>query len=162
MPWVASITSFASVRPTISPITQNGLQLNVTASDDYQWTVDGNDIQGETNSSTIAAPPYGTYSCYTTNSFGCISYSDSVTITASLEENSGVNINLYPNPVDKSFSIQTETHIESVDLIDMQGKVAELFSDSSGNYDVSRFKSGQYIVRVFTDSGTFNIKISKR
>ena len=147
--------------PTISPITQNGNVLSTTASDTYQWTLDGNDIAGATNPTLTITPPYGTYTCYTVSSDGCIAETDSVVITASLDDISMIDLSIYPNPVDSKFTVQTTNQIKNITAISTDGKQIQLNVENGNEVNTQQLAKGVYQLVIETDKGSFTTKISK-
>ena len=147
--------------PTISPITQNGNVLSTTASDTYQWTLDGNDIAGATNPTLTITPPYGTYTCYTVSSDGCIAETDSVVITASLDDISMIDLSIYPNPVDSKFTVQTTNQIKNITAISSDGKQIQLAIENGNEVNTQQLAKGVYQLVIETDKGSFTTKISK-
>ena len=62
--------------PVIDPISQNGDTLSTTSTHDYQWTLNGSDLIGETNPELTVSSPFGVYTCYATSADGCIAETD--------------------------------------------------------------------------------------
>lgn len=80
---------------------------------------------------------------------------------ASLREiTENVNV-IYPNPVSSSFSVQTESAIAQVQLIDIEGRVIGNWSDVQEVYDISNVANGTYFVLISTDQGTSVNRIQK-
>ena len=146
--------------PTIDPITQTGETLSTTASDDYQWTLNGADLPGETNTSLNITPPYGTYTCYTTSADGCIAETDPITVTVGMELLESAGIHLFPNPNDGTFTIGSDMEINNVSLYTNDGRSVPV--DRIGNtYDISSFSSGVYSLLITTESHSFVVKITR-
>lgn len=147
--------------PTIQPIVQNGDVLSTTASDDYQWTLNGSDIVGETNSSLTITPPYGTYTCYTTSVDGCVAETDSVVITVGLMDLSSPDFELYPNPVMDEFTLNTSLKIENVELVTMDGRRVKLEAINGNKFSLNGFAKGTYTLIISTTSGVYHTKLSR-
>ncbi|MCH2225207.1 MAG: S8 family peptidase [Crocinitomicaceae bacterium] len=146
--------------PTIDPITQTGLVLSTDATDSYQWTLNGVDITGETSSSLTITPPYGSYTCYTVSSDGCIAETDSLLITADLTTITEAEMKLFPNPVNKSFRIKSSLEVSTVEVIGTDGRKFKL-KNKNGEYDLSSFTKGIYIIIIETNKGIITTKISR-
>lgn len=147
--------------PVIDQITQIGDTLYTTSSHDYQWTLNGNDLVGETNPELTITTPFGLYSCYAVSSDGCIAETDPVAVTVGLESISQSEFHIYPNPVLEAFNIKTEQEIIHVALVDATGRTIILENKTGVGYDVSSISSGLYTLIVTTNSGVFQSKITR-
>lgn len=75
-----------------------------------------------------------------------------------VEELSGNNITIYPNPCRNTVYVQSDEPIVSLDIIDPTGKTIVC---KSGNYaDVTSLKNGLYLMKISTKNCTFIEKIS--
>lgn len=70
-------------------------------------------------------------------------------------------ISLYPNPTSDSFSIKSNSNINSIEILDITGKKIKTFINSSNKFDVEDLVSGVYFVRIKTDKGTVTKKLIK-
>ena len=69
-----------------------------------------------------------------------------------------------PNPVKSNFRIQGNDKIEVVKVFDNSGKLIKTFdanSVSKNDYDVSKLKTGNYVIMIKTDKETLTKKIIK-
>ncbi|KFC22236.1 M12 family metallo-peptidase [Epilithonimonas lactis] len=69
-----------------------------------------------------------------------------------------------PNPVKSNFKIQGNDKIEVVKVFDNSGKLIKTFdanSVSKNDYDVSKLKTGNYVIMIKTDKETLTKKIIK-
>jgi len=74
------------------------------------------------------------------------------------------DIALSPNPVKNQFSLKGVNKMVAVELYDISGKLVKQFdaeSLSRNNFDVSRLKTGNYVVRVKTSNDSFTKKLIK-
>jgi hypothetical protein len=147
--------------PTITAITQLGDNLSATASDSYQWTLNGTDMGGETNPTLTIVSPFGSYSCYTVNAEGCIAYSDTVAVTVGLDELVAADIHVYPNPVTDLLNITSKEAIERVTLISLDGKIIDLSANNGGSYDMREISRGTYTLVIQTEAGIYQSKITR-
>lgn len=147
--------------PTINPITllQAFTELGTTASDSYQWTLDGNDLVGETNATLTIAEPYGSYTCYTVSADGCKVETDPFVLTLDLQEFENEAIHVYPNPTLEKIRINSQLPIKSIRIIDELGRQFELKSNMPNEFSVSHLAKGTYIVLVETELGIQQTKI---
>lgn len=149
--------------PTISSISQVGDTLSVTASDSYQWTLNGTDMGGETNPSLTVSAPFGTYTCYTVNSDGCMAYADSVVLTVGLDDLDIIaeHIQIYPNPVNDVLSITSDLKIQEVFLVNINGQKVQIHAENGFSYDLSELAKGTYTVVIQTVDGIYQSKITR-
>jgi len=147
--------------PMIDPIIQSGDSLITNSTHDYQWTLNGTDIVGETNPQITVGAPYGEFSCYATSADGCVAFSDTITLTVGLESLYSNGLSVYPNPVVDYFEIETNSVINKVELIDAAGRMISLKEKTEMGYDISHLKAGLYTIIITTDSGAFQSKITR-
>lgn len=146
----------------IDPIALNGNQLSTfTLSTNYQWTLNGVDIPGATSSTLAIAPPYGTYSCYTVNTNGCVSETEPIVIVLGLTEVNSAKISIFPNPTSDLFKIKSDEQIQSVKLYNNSGKQLSINKIDSENYSISTLPSGIYHVIIELESEKIYAKITR-
>lgn len=65
------------------------------------------------------------------------------------------SISIFPNPVNGMLNIQSDNEIVSVSVFDVQGRITStyLVNDSNASFDVSKYASGIYFVKVTTANG---------
>jgi hypothetical protein len=70
---------------------------------------------------------------------------------------------MFPNPVRDILSIRAGTEIESLELMDMQGRLLLSIpvNNASHELDMSRFQRGTYLIRIITAGYTYTGKIVK-
>lgn len=74
------------------------------------------------------------------------------------------DIALSPNPVKNQFSLKGVNKMLTVELYDISGKLVKQFdaeSLSRNNFDISRLKPGNYVVKVKTSNDSFTKKLIK-
>lgn len=147
--------------PTITPITVGTNLLSVIASDTYQWTLNGADLPGETNSSLVISPPYGTYTCYTTSPDGCKVETDAVQLGLALSELETKNVMLYPNPTANRFKISGVDDILEITLISSDGRTIPVMLSDENQIDITHLAKGLYHVMIQTSHGSVVTKISR-
>lgn len=72
---------------------------------------------------------------------------------------------LSPNPVKNQFTLKGISKIASVEVYDISGKLVKQFdadSLSKNSFDVSKLKTGNYVVKIKTDKETLNKKLIKK
>ncbi|PCH89144.1 MAG: hypothetical protein COB88_02075 [Flavobacteriales bacterium] len=138
---------------------------------------------GDGASSTLTNPSYsyisgGTYNvCLTTTNMitGCSDiHCDSVTVTVTVTVPGIFNgilnpsVNIYPNPSAGQFTLEIESQKEmvpSISVYNMQGEELRLKSNNTGlknklAFDLRNHANGIYVVRILTDDGVINKRIT--
>lgn len=88
----------------------------------------------------------------------------STAINLGLEnENDQLNLQIYPNPaLDKIYlDLDNDILIQSIKLFDITGKLIREFHESQTSLDISDLISGNYIIRVSTNTSVFIQKVQK-
>jgi hypothetical protein len=128
----------------------------------YQWTLNGVDIPGANSSTLTIYPPYGVYSCYCTNSAGCISstepFSPLVGLTGYFEENI---ISIYPNPVIDVITLATTEEVDELRVIDASGRILLDIKDPGYQLDLSELETGNYLLQLCITGQFYYSKIAK-
>ena len=84
--------------------------------------------------------------------------------TLSVNENElETNLLIYPNPSTTQFSIKTSSSIiiDKVELYSLTGKRLFITTDITGSYNISKYTSGIYFVRVTSSKGIANKRLIK-
>ena len=137
------INNPAPPQPTI---TLSGNNLTTVSATTYQWYLNGNLISGAT-SQNYTPTQSGIYVVRTTDVNGCVyvySKGYAFTLITAIEELSGDNISIYPNPtngiIDIDLNFQTAKHIKVV-LFDAYGK--KVFeTENRSRLDISSLANG--------------------
>ncbi len=145
----------------ILPIIQSGNTLATLSLTTYQWTLNGADIPGATNSTLEISPPGGTYTCYCVSAEGCISETPPFTVVLGIEELKGSPVVIYPNPSAASFWLQTEQTVKSVKAYDLDGKEIELIQQFDNSYSISSLPKGNYHLIIELENEKIYSKITR-
>lgn len=149
---------------TIDPIqvSDDFLTLTTLSSNaTYQWTIDGNDIPGETNSTLILTEPtFGMFDCYTTGIDDCKAYAGGVGIYLSNEKIEILAPSIYPNPTQSELHILSESQIKSIQLFDITGKLIPVQLENN-KISMQELSNGYYNLLIETETGVFNKKVIK-
>ena len=82
--------------------------------------------------------------------------------TLGLQENELTNdIFVYPNPVKDFLSFKTENKIYKIEVYDIAGRILSSNSVFENKIDLSDLKTGNYILKLYTEKGIMNTKIVK-
>jgi hypothetical protein len=134
--------------------------------DAYQWFYNGVLLQGAITYYLIS-PTNGVYELQVTNSYGCVTTSNVITVNVGVEE-IGLKdqLNVYPNPVTDVLNVQwsNTTEMANLSIRDLSGRL--ILSERAGNgnaaIDLSELSSGNYILELQTQTGTLRKHIVKQ
>lgn len=70
-------------------------------------------------------------------------------------------ISMYPNPVNHFLYINTEKSILKIEIFDIAGRIISSNSITENKIDLSELKAGNYILKIYTETGITNSKIVK-
>lgn len=82
--------------------------------------------------------------------------------TVGINQIQQTKINVFPNPASALLSIQSESILHEIEVVNMLGAVifTEQIYSSSHSLDVSQFNSGIYFMRLLSDEGVVTTKIN--
>lgn len=148
---------------SVSDIVVTGSGFSLAEGQDDSFVI----IQGESAGVKVNFDPsvaQGVSSGFLTFSTS-LSNSSTVSIPLSAEGVLGVsNLNelgivLHPNPAQDLFRLSGETgKIQSIELIDMQGREVMAFANPSSVYELESISTGIYLVKVYFKNGTTGIQ----
>ncbi|PCJ66483.1 MAG: hypothetical protein COA58_06815 [Bacteroidetes bacterium] len=72
-----------------------------------------------------------------------------------------INISIYPNPTSSVINISSPYPIESIELIDLSGKIV-LHRTTDTQLEISNLPRGIYTLQIQTTEGVFRKKVSKK
>ena len=143
----------------------NSGTLSTSGYSNYQWYLNGSIIAGAT-SSTYIPSVVGMYMVVGYNGSGCgfssFEFEVSSISTASIFENETVTISIYPNPVQDQLRIaHSGNNLNSIEIIDLSGKVLYRNESAIQVLDVSFLNKGIYFLRLDLDGKMTTHKIIK-
>lgn len=148
--------------PPVPTIAADGFELSTDAVGDLQWYLDGEPIDGATGATHIAIEN-GEYSVFVTDPNGCGSSSSSILVTGtSLPDLNQLAIDVFPNPCQDRFYIETSTPIQSMELIDARGRIMPVLRSPNGMVDISGMDSGLYTLRLLIEGTPYAHRIMVR
>ena len=79
-----------------------------------------------------------------------------------LQENESITtFSVYPNPVKNMLNFKTEELVTKVEVYDIAGRILSSNSVSENKVDLSKLRTGNYILKIYTQKGIINTKIIK-
>jgi len=74
-----------------------------------------------------------------------------------------VLVKIYPNPTTNVLNIETVSNLKSIELYDVNGRILEInkLNLNRAVFDISKYKSGLYFVKITTEDGSKIEKIIK-
>lgn len=148
--------------PDVSVIQQAGT-LVAAAGYTYQWLDCNNNHTpiGGANAVSFTPVQNGTYAVKVTSPEGCIDTSACFTINILSVNKININqfISIYPNPAKDEITIQSAVDIQSVRILDLQGK--ELLRENTDKVSISALPTGMYLIEITTPKGGGNKKFIK-
>ena len=142
-------------------ITDNLGVLTSNLQPNYQWFLNGAAILNETKQLLFISPPFGSYYLTSISIDGCISKSNSVTINLGLDEVVEIKSLIAPNPSDSNFSVITNEIIQSIIVLDNNGKEMNVSEIGVNKFSISNLDPGVYYLKIQTEKGLFYSKIIK-
>ena len=117
----------------------------------YQWFLNLVSIPGAT-SYTLNAPADGSYRVRVTDVNGCSNYSSPYDLyTLGVSQLSSADINIYPNPADKTMHINAPVSVRTI-ISSIEGKKLMDIADAT-DIDISELPGGLYIVMLYNSAG---------
>jgi len=147
--------------PTIPTITENLGLLTSSVSDNYQWFLNGDAINGEISQEYLPLID-GTYQVSTENINACESFSEDYLFVIDGINNLNNNFKVYPNPFPDFFVIESNENFEII-ITDIKGQNIFINHDKtlSKKVDLSNIKVGIYFLKIITNNTTTIKKIIK-
>jgi len=148
--------------PPVS-ITEHGDTLTSFGSVGYQWTFDGNPIQGAT-SDLYVVKQQGNYAVAATDSNGCINTSNQVYVTVGISDLEEQRVSIFPNPSTGAWQLTVGTGLlgGKLEVYDGDGQIvfqSEIRNPKAAiNLNVA---SGIYWLRISSASTTIVRKLVK-
>jgi Zn-dependent metalloprotease len=148
--------------PTQPVISVNGSGLESTAGSSYQWYLNGNSIEGETNQ-TYLPTQAGDYTVVVSDGSGCSTISEPYNwITVGIAELE-FDLSVYPNPFNNQLVIVSDAAIQLVEIIDLSGRLVFCFQPNASRVelDTEDWANGVYFLQGETQNGQFVLKVLK-
>ncbi len=158
--------------PVIPSFTNIGNELISSSENGNQWYFNGSLVDGATNK-TYVIEEDGDYFVEVTNSFNCISVSESqYMVVIDVEDLSefiieNAEIQIFPNPNNGSFHVQVDNENNKIQLyykiIDITGKTLQSGTiepfEKIKNIDMDNPKEGIYFIQIYSVDNYYTSKI---
>ncbi len=130
---------------------------------DYVWATATLDLSNYADTTFYIAFKY-----VSDNTAGGVWAIDNVLVkgdyVSAVNELSGVNLTVYPNPVDRSLVIAADQDINKVEIYNAVGQQVKAvnLNTNTARLDVADLQPGVYMLRIYTSKGVSTQKILKR
>ncbi len=130
---------------------------------DYEWATSTIDLSNYSDTTFYIAFKY-----VSNNQAGGVWAIDSVLVkgdyVSAVNEVSGVNLTVYPNPVNRSLVIAADQNINKVEIYNTVGQQVKAMNlgTNTARLDVADLQPGVYMLRIYTSKGVSTQKILKR
>lgn len=146
--------------PAIPTVTSDwGTMVSSSVATAYQWYLNGQFISGENAQDLMVSPPYGSYQVQIEDANGCTALSNPFVLTLGLDENSSDHLLVYPNPSNSVITISSEIPVNSVKLIDLNGREIVLTRLDQDTFSLDNVAKGSYTLAVSTEKGIYFSKV---
>jgi PKD repeat protein len=156
----ATYTSYIVVHPNppAPVISLNGQVLVSTPAYAYQWYMGSTLLQGETNQ-VLFAPVPGDYYVAITDSNGCFSISNTITIVTGIKDFSVDAVDINPNPASSFFNVTINTSVGLKDKLIVYNSVGEVVCkqklETKNTIATNNWPAGLYAVQCFINGRFF-------
>jgi uncharacterized repeat protein (TIGR01451 family) len=82
--------------------------------------------------------------------------------TLIVPDNAFFSINLFPNPVYDFLTIRSNSSILKIEIYGMDGRLIQIKSITDNKVNLSELKSGDYLIKVFSNKGVLTKKMVKK
>lgn len=160
---IATINVTVNAFPTATVTINTDNSITSSAGATYQWLDCSTNeiIVGETESE-LTPSSNGTYAVIVTSISGCSDTSECVSIsTIGLEENLGIELNIFPNPSNGKLTIHSINNpIEIVSIYTIEGQLISVIQVYNNEASIELYQpAGTYLLKISTSVGTATKRI---
>jgi hypothetical protein len=147
---------------TILVTEHSPLELSIQVDADSLWVDGGSNWIWELDGFQVGAgQPYhiawatGTYMVHYLDAYGCMNASPSIIVVLNVDvaEVHDEQVRVYPVPADEEVYLVVPGPLDSVEAIDVMGRVVPLQSIAPGRFQVSVLPPGAYVLRLIDADG---------
>lgn len=162
----SSILVTAYEVPEVEIFNMDNTLFTQVIADTYQWYIDGNPIEGATESVYNPTEP-GIYSLFVVFESGCENESNAINFTIGIDELNSFELTLYPNPFEQTINLIATENASlplQIELYDMIGN--KVYSNKSyqknNQLDVATVARGAYLCRIIDADGKISSTILEK
>ena len=156
-----TINVLAASAPPAPTIYVNGTLLSTDPYPSLQWYENGVLIPGATNTTyTITLPSSSFFTVSRISIDGCEVFSQPYNPSLGIDELNN-QMNVYPNPTSGDLTIDTFIPLNSIQVVDVQGRTVKKVNNGKYEISISELESGTYYLIIHTDVQYFQVKIVK-
>jgi hypothetical protein len=144
--------------PSTPTITASGNVLTASTSPNYQWYLNGNILNTETNQTTTIING-GVYTVSTTGTNGCVVTSNPYNSYLGVEMTELENVYVYPNPTSGIVKIDGLFGNDALKMYDMQGKSIQINPANNNEINLSNVENGVYFLSIIRNEKQYYFKI---
>lgn len=89
-------------------------------------------------------------------------YQTVITQVLRTQEITKESLGIYPNPVADVVNIKTKENIKSINIYDASGRQVKTLINPESKIDVKELNSGNYIIKITTDTSSYQSKFIKK
>ena len=144
----------------------SGRELTVYSqnADQFTWFLEGVEIEEFKNLEQVEVYESGNYYVQATNSYGCMTTSDSIymdeTVVGNDKARPQFQLEVFPNPTQGKINFTANVQIDKIELINLSGEIM-LIDPNIGEINIEHLTQGVYILNFHTKKGLKTTKIIK-
>ncbi|MFM1998546.1 MAG: hypothetical protein RL204_493 [Bacteroidota bacterium] len=162
----SSILVTAYEVPEVEIFNMDNTLFTQVIADTYQWYLNGNPIEGATESVYNPTEP-GIYSLFVVFESGCENESNAINYTIGVDELNSIALTVYPNPFEQTINLIATENASlplQIELYDIIGN--KVYSNKSyqknNQLDVATIARGAYLCRIIDADGKISSTILEK
>jgi hypothetical protein len=162
----SSILVTAYEVPTVEIFNMDNTLFTQVIADSYQWYLDGNPIEGATESVYNPTEP-GVYSLFVFFESGCENGSNAINFNVGIEEINNSTFSAYPNPFQQTINLNATAEVAlplQIEIYDMIGNkvYSNISYQTNIQLEISTLTTGAYLCRISDAEGNTNSRIIEK
>ena len=152
--------------PEVEIFNMDNTLFTQVIADTYQWYLNGNPIEGATESVYNPTEP-GIYSLFVVFESGCENESNAINFNVGIEEINNITFSVFPNPFDQTIYVNSITEVAipiQIEIYDMIGNkvFSNTYYQKNNELEISSLASGAYFFKVIDADGKINSSIIEK